>query len=346
MSVDVHQLRGDGGNNLRGRDGNDEPRRSRRPVGSECHMFPRTNSCAFAAALLALMLTSACGSRSSPYEWKTFVKVEGQPYEIPVEWVSTPEGKFAHSIHLPDSIPKPVPFDFWAARLKAVWPGNHNVSRQYWEHLCSTEAGSFILKTVDNVDGFVFLRFIPGLSVPQQNDRWSTEAPKLQSHYGFKNSPKRDAIGYVNPPHHTYLYVEYPDPEQVSSFWKLSGFIDRKQDFTVERLTEPGSRYAVTWRGIRRFDDREHLIAGHELIVLDRQSNEVLAVFRDFGITGFTTNRPEGIYWENAGQCPFNRKVMPRPEIYGATAWIPRVLKPAVYPDVLKFIDQTLEKRK
>src|SRR5688500_11261145 len=37
---------------------------------------------------------------------------------------------FAHSITLPDSIPKPVPFNFALARLRALIPGRPEVSEQ------------------------------------------------------------------------------------------------------------------------------------------------------------------------------------------------------------------------
>jgi hypothetical protein len=304
-----------------------------------------------AVAALALLPNAATAGRAEPPAppappWDTFVKADGHASEIPAQWLDTPEGRFAHSIRLPDSIPRTVPFDFGKARLKSLAPGSQGVARQYWEHLCATEAGSFILTTVDNVEGFAFLRAVGGMSEQELRDRWKKEAPKLQSDHGWRYDPLREAIGYVNPPHHTYLYVEYPDPEKAGAFWKLSGYISRQREFIVERERSPTSRYAVTWRGIHRAKDREYLVSGHEWIVLDRSNSAVLAVFRDFGITGFTRNETDGIYWLNAARCPFGKKLIVRPDLGEASTWIPRVLKPTIYPDHLKFTDERLGEKK
>jgi len=297
------------------------------------------------AASIAIAPNIAAAGRAEPPAppappWDTFVKADGHANEIPAQWLDTPEGRFAHSIRLPDSIPKTVPFDFGKARLKALAPGSHGVARQYWEHLCATEAGSFILETVDNVEGFAFLRAVGGMSEQELRDRWKKEAPRLQSDYGWRYDPLAQAKGYVDPPGTTYVYVEYPDPERSGSFLKLSGYVSRQREFTVERVRNPTSRYAVTWRGIHRPRDRECLISGYEWIVLDRDSGETLAVFRDFGITGYTSNEKEGIYWLNAGSCAFRKSVFGRTNGVDAPVWIPRVLKPSTYPGVLRFIDK------
>jgi hypothetical protein len=318
-----------------------------RTLQGEPSRFPRL----FAAAALAIFSNVATAGRAEPPAppappWDRFVKADGHANEIPAQWLDTPEGRFAHSIRLPDSIPKTVPFDFNRARLRSALPGSPSVARQYWEHLCATEAGSFILKTVDNVEGFAFLRPVGGMSEQELRDRWKKEAPKLQSDYGWRYDPLGEAIGYVNPPHYTYLYVEYPDPEKAGAFWKLSGYVSRQREFTVEREPAPTSRYAVTWRGIHRPKDREYLISGYEWIVLDRSNGDVLAVFRDFGITGFTRNEKDGIYWLNAGYCPFRKTLIARPDFREAGTWIPRVLKPTIYPDHLKFTDERLGEKK
>jgi len=297
------------------------------------------------AASIAIGPNVAAAGRAEPPAppappWDRFVKSDGHANEIPAQWLDTPEGRFAHSIRLPESIPTTVPFDFGKARMRALVPGSQGVARQYWEHLCATEAGSFILKTVEKVEGFAFLRAVGGMSEQELRDRWKKEAPALQSDYGWRYDPLRQGWGYVNPPHATYVYVEYPDPERSDSFLKLSGFVDRQRDFMVERVPSPTSKYAVTWRGVHRLRDREYLISGYEWIVLDRDSGEVLAVFRDFGITGFTSNEKDGIYWLNAGRCAFRRTVFGRTSGVDAPVWIPRVLKPSTYPGSLRFIDK------
>jgi hypothetical protein len=66
---------------------------------------------------------------------------------VPAEWVAAPEGKFAHSIKLPNPLPKDSGYK----------PGMS--SEQYFDHLCKTEAGEFLYKTVENVEGCATARF-------------------------------------------------------------------------------------------------------------------------------------------------------------------------------------------
>jgi hypothetical protein len=47
-------------------------------------------------------------------------------------------------------------------------------------------------------------------------------------------------------------------------------------------VSKKKSRYSYTWRGIPRPHDREFGIAGGELILLDLETNEVLAVRRGY----------------------------------------------------------------
>lgn len=61
------------------------------------------------------------------------------------------------------------------------------------------------------------------------------------------------------------------------------------------------SRYAYTWRGIRRPYDRQYDIAGGELIVLDRITGEILGVRRSFASASLYKT---GIGWEFSYFCP------------------------------------------
>lgn len=80
------------------------------------------------------------------------------------------------------------------------------------------------------------------------------------------------------------------------------------------------SKYGVTWRGISRPHDRELGIAGSELIVLNLETNEILAVRRGYKRTGGVRNLT-GIWWLTGQTCP---KLTGRPD-----HWFLRdVLKP------------------
>src|SRR5688572_1767292 len=60
--------------------------------------------------------------------------------------LSTEEGRFAHSL----KIPNPVAMDS-GYKLGMT-------SQEYFDHLCRTEAGEFIYRTVENVEGLYMMR--------------------------------------------------------------------------------------------------------------------------------------------------------------------------------------------
>ena len=64
----------------------------------------------------------------------------------PADPLATEEGRFAHSIR----IPNPVPAD------SGYKPGM--TPQDYFDHLCKTEAGEFIYRTVENVEGIYIMR--------------------------------------------------------------------------------------------------------------------------------------------------------------------------------------------
>lgn len=277
---------------------------------------------------------AACSPTPSPHEWKELVVTEGHANKIPASWVVTQEGKFAHAI----KIPNPVPAE--SGYRKSMTAG------EYFDHLCEKESGSFIFKTVENVDGFAMLRYVNGNSEEQQGDLWWQEAPGLQGRYTLQYDPLADASGFVDPPSFTYKYVELASEDKVG-YLKIAEKIEWKQFNKVQKLDKPTSRYGVTWRGIRRDKDRENFIAGYEWLVLDLHTNEVLAVLRNFSQTGNTTNRKDGIHWQIARQCKVLQQISGSKLIrHDEVDWIPRVLKPTVYPKSLERIDQRLKDMK
>lgn len=305
---------------------------------------PTLKIAAILNAALGLFLSATCLAQKPPDPpappWKDFVKVDGHINEIPAQWIATPEGKFAHNIKLPDTVPKTVPFDFKAAWWNSLRPRRHSVARQYWEHLCTTEAGSFILKPIDNVDGFFFMRPVHGADSQENNDRWKLEAPGLEASFGFKYDPQIEAIGYVNAPWRTYEWVDFPATDRRSVL-HMSGYVSRVTPMKIEQLPASKARYAVIWRGLRREHDRKYLISGAEWIAFERETGEVLGVLRDFYLTGGVTNRPDGIYWLTSARCPFIKKRYgPSGAMNVSSFWVPEVLRPAQFPKVLDAIQE------
>jgi hypothetical protein len=100
------------------------------------------------------------------------------------------------------------------------------------------------------------------------------------------------------------------DAMQVSTVWATRPEQSRpykERDYThypaVETRTNTlKSRYGVLWRGITRPQDREMGIGGGELIVLDLQTNEILAVHRGFALAENGKNHQ--VMWRTTESCP------------------------------------------
>lgn len=249
-----------------------------------------------AVFLLGLFASLTCIAQGmKPHQWTQFVHVDGQPEPVPAEWVSTPEGKFAHSIKIPNPVPKDSGYR-WTMSAKA-----------YFEHLCKKEAGEFIFKTVKNVEGFYFARPPAQPTDDDLKDRRKLEAPEIERTFQLREAiPRERATIFVDPPWALYSFVEEPSSTRAAKqpYVRLFGYKQKVSPMIAEDVTELKSRYAMTWRGIKRHKDREHAIAGSEWIVFDLETKEVLAVLRDYGRTGFDRHVPEGIWWLNAVNCP------------------------------------------
>jgi hypothetical protein len=218
----------------------------------------------------------------------------------PEDWLATPEGRFAHSI----KIPNPVPDD--SGYQKGMTPA------QYFEHLCKNEAGEFIFKTVDNVEGIRLLR-------PREpvDDYVFQHLYAIEDPYGHMQEEVEDpGFHFLGP--RKYVYVETPVRQTkrhpaYKKFYHPSVFFDPPAGQAIERYFFDGpyndrknmqlqydvtskARYGVTWRGIRRSNDREMGISGGELIVLDLEKNEVLGIRR-----GYALYRGS---WEITPLCP------------------------------------------
>jgi hypothetical protein len=240
--------------------------------------------------------------------------------------LATEEGRFAHSI----KIPNPVPDD--SGYKPTMTP------QEYFDHLCKSEAGEFIYKTVDGVKGFYLMRTRKKVTDSELEHLYALEAP-YQEIYGEYDSPGEY---FVQPYMGKYELLEIPLHAEgsVSERAKFRRYyrdesaypgrqyqtaINGKAVFVpyvlADALTSSlESRYGVTWRGIPRFQDRELGIAGSELIIFDLSNKEVLAVRRGFKRTGGVRNLT-GVWWLTGQTCP---KVSDKPDNW----FIRDVLKP------------------
>lgn len=210
-------------------------------------------------------------------------------------------------------VPQPQAFNFVWARFKSLFWLDEPVRVQYFKHLCDTEAGEYIYKTVDKVEGIYQMRPMPKRSEALMKDRYGFEDP---ADWTYQFNPPED---FLELPGFSF-YESMQSPEQIAdatwrkdwlietqdnprgnNYWHYYNYIQDKQPLKVKSIIEPTARYAYTWRGQSSPQDRRYGIAGGEMFVIDRQANEVLAYRRSFAIA---KNYPSGINWEFAYFCP------------------------------------------
>lgn len=212
----------------------------------------------------------------------------------PADPLATEEGRFAHSI----KIPNPVPED--SGYKPDMTP------KQYFDHLCKTEAGEFIYKTVEKVEGLYLMR-----SREPVNDYKLQHLYALEDPYAYSDI-ETDAPQklFINPPWWLYKFFEIRKAEPTSGlktatqYLRYSGYVQDKSPMNVEEVSALKSQYGYTWRGIKRPHDRELGIVGGELIVMDLQSNEILAVRRGYIRSGDVQNNLTGVWWLGGHVCP------------------------------------------
>ncbi len=214
--------------------------------------------------------------------------------------MSTPEGRFAHSIKVPNAMPEDAGY---RPEMSAV---------EYFRHLCKTYAGEFIFKTADKVEGIRELR-------PRNlaDDYIYQHLFAMEDPYGhFEEEVEEPGLHFLSSDGYTYL--ERPISSHVRPAWKKRFFdpslfvtppenaksehyfrsdgAEGRRSLKLQYLREPQARYGFTWRGLSRPSDRELGIAGGELIVLDTVSSEVLGVRRGFAFWRGS--------WASAPLCP------------------------------------------
>jgi hypothetical protein len=288
----------------------------------------RTTNWLTAVAFTLSMGAQAQPSTYEPVQWTKFVKVDGQAEPVPEQWLTTEEGRIAHSLKLPDSVPKTVPFDFNKAAWQAWKPGTPKVAVQYFKHLCATEAGEWIFKKVKDVEGFYFARpIVKVLDTDFMKDPFGPEMPWLErlglivadrlhvqgemfieqpnSNYRFVEQPKRD-VGWQSPINEPYIRLFGYTREIFVKEGQVVAVWNERTPMQVTGITTPSAKYGYTWRGIKRAKDRENGVSGGEALIYDLRSKEILAVRRQF-LIGFRNPRgPGDILWEIATRCPLS----------------------------------------
>ncbi|GHU13790.1 hypothetical protein FACS189441_2000 [Betaproteobacteria bacterium] len=273
--------------------------------------------------VLAVMVLTPMGR-----EWVLFVAMGGDwytPKGFPTqsrEWDKPTDPReleayeYAHALKLPGSLPKPVPFNF----ARYLFSNRRTTAIAYFDHICATEAGEYIFRTVDKVEGIYQMRTMPKREDKVMTDRYAFEDPADWSQGEGSGSPTL----FLGGPRQGFRYFESKrSPEEIASkytvedwqiirgtesetipYWRYHNFGFPENSGIVNSIQQLESRYAYTWRGILREADRKHGISGGELIVLDQITGEILGVRRSFAIARQNKTR---LSWEFAYYCPKNR---------------------------------------
>jgi hypothetical protein len=262
-----------------------------------------------------------------PAGWE-LVTTEGQSMPVPRVWLEGEEARVAHSLKLPDAVPTPQPYEFKQPIWEKLWFGAYRKAAvRYFDHLCATEAGQWIARTAPNVDGFYFAR-PQGRQPPRplMTERWGPENPWVERSVLHTDDGAMEAAwAFIYPPFMQYDYVEQPrrdlpwQKDIATPYIRLFGYTTKNArhvdghltthlientPMQVEGIDRLQSRYGFTWRGIKRPQDREHGIAGGEMLIYDLHTKEVLAVRRQFAISLGNRRTGDSAAWEVAATCP------------------------------------------
>jgi hypothetical protein len=281
--------------------------------------------CVVAGIAYAGALTISPPEGSPPQQ--DLVKVSGQIEPVPAEWLADEEARIAYSLALPDELPQLVPYNFEQPLWERVWFNAHKkASVRYFNHLCSTEAGQWVFRKVQDVEGLYFARPQGAPAGDMLTNPYEPESPWIQRAFQLTgDSLKWQGAWFIQPPIYNYRFVEQPrrdvpwQADLKEPYVRLFGYTtERERDYQgdlvdsfkqstpmqVAGIPAVTARYGYTWRGLKRAQDREHGIAGGELLIYDLRTKEVLAVRRQFLIASHNPRGAGKAMWEVAARCP------------------------------------------
>ena len=227
----------------------------------------------------------------------------------PADPLATEEGRFAYSIKLPPPHDKP----------KVEYKKGMS-AETYFKELCEKEAGDFVFRTVDGIEGITLVR-----PSAQSYASLRTEMPTNNYFANYEGI----AGSFISSINGKYLYfdaVEFVSDNslktQLAHYYLNKDLPQNKSPYRKERKTikNTSAKYGYTYRATKREQALENGISGGELIILDIQTKEILAFRRTFYREEFAEIRsPEHMRVSICKSVPIEKR--------GAT-FITEVLRP------------------
>lgn len=119
-----------------------------------------------------LVFVLSKGKSSMPKGWK-WGPGQWRDWDKPTEPRDLAAYEYAHSLKLPESLPKPVPFNF----MRHLLSNRRQTGLAYFKHLCETEAGEYVFRKVEKVEGIYQMRRVPKWNARMFADRYGFEDP-------------------------------------------------------------------------------------------------------------------------------------------------------------------------
>ncbi|MDD2685201.1 MAG: hypothetical protein PHY62_03505 [Gallionella sp.] len=190
----------------------------------------------------------------------------------PTDPLATEEGRFAYSIKLPEPLDKP----------KVQY--NKGISAEsYFRELCEKAEGDFVFRTVEGVDGIKIMRPSSEVTgVPLWDETEGTPpgyfVATVNGMYQYVDAVELVQGSQIN----TQLFHYAIDPKLSSKIppWGLGRYPIEKSE----------ARYGFTFRN-SPLENRELGIKGRELIIMDLETNEVMAIRRRFSKLNFMNHQ-------------------------------------------------------
>jgi len=200
----------------------------------------------------------------------------------PADPLATEEGRFAYSIKLPPPHDKP----------KVEYKKGMS-AEAYFKELCEKDAGEWIFKKVEGVEGVLQGRrnisaskasnLVFQLYEANEVLTSSMEDRLVQPYHGRYNYMERprDIDGTGKP------YVRFFRGAEVQGHYKIGTQKNGRPTYVPyivnkEHTDSLKSRYGFTWRQVAKKDMLENGITGSETIIYDQTTNEVIAFRRFF----------------------------------------------------------------